>query len=139
MDAVRVKQFISKFSSKKDALTCLDVILDSALVEDWRELRMAIEKFEDKYMAQEVMDMLNETFGTHYQNLSKIEAIIRLKPKVTLTEFESIIRHKHETWGQDPTMKKYLRPATLFGSKNKFETYLEDAIHYWMEKVKNGR
>lgn len=139
MDAVRVKQFISKFSSKKDALTCLNVILDCEEVYNWVELRDAVNNYEDKSMAQQVMDILNQTFGTNYQNLSKIEAIIRQKPKVTINEFESIIMHKYETWGQDPTMKQYLRPATLFGSKNKFETYLEDAIHYWMEKLKHAR
>ena len=90
-------------------------------------------------MAAQVIDMFNEIVGTNYQNAAKIESVIRQMPKVTLNEFESVIRHRHELWGNDPKMKQYLRPATLFGSKNRFQEYLEDATHYWIEKIKNER
>lgn len=139
MDAVRVKEFISRFSTKKDAIACVNAVLDTELVVDWRELKTAIEDYEDRTMAAQVIDMFNQIAGTRYENAAKIESVIRQMPKVTLNEFESVIRHKHETWGNDPNMKQYLRPATLFGSKNKFQTYLEDATHYWIEKLKNER
>jgi uncharacterized phage protein (TIGR02220 family) len=75
-------------------------------------------------------------YGKNYQNTEKIQSIIRQMPKVSFEQFQSIILHKQETWGKDDKMKPYLRPATLFGSKQKFITYLEDATDFWIQKQK---
>lgn len=95
-----------------------------------------IENYEDRDLAEQVMDFFNEINGTQYRNTEKIRAIIRQMPKVTIDNFKSVIIHKKNTWGEDPKMEQYLRPATLFGSKNKFQNYLEDAQHYWLKELR---
>lgn len=141
------QQFLKKFTTKKDALTAIDIALDLAKSldccgiggheADWLKLKKEVESFTDKDLAQQVMDFLNDQYGTQYRNTENIKSIIRNIPKVSFDHFASIIMHKKETWGPDPKMKDYLRPATLFGSKNKFQTYLEDATHYWIKKQKH--
>jgi uncharacterized phage protein (TIGR02220 family) len=138
--------FLKKFSTKKDALIAISILIDNlnkscfeckggVLDEDhWQKLKTEIESFQDIDLSQQVLDFLNQQYGTQYKNTDKIKAIIRQIPKVTFDQFASIIMHKKETWGKDPKMVDYLRPATLFGSKNKFQTYLEDATHYWIKK-----
>lgn len=131
-----IKHFVSRFSTKKDALTCIDILAEETGDAKWTEFRKLVYNFSDSSMAKQVMDLFNDIMGTRYQNVSKIESVIRQIPKATLKQFESVIRHKQETWGNDPKMKEYIRPATLFGSKNKFETYLDDATQYWIEQLK---
>lgn len=142
------QNFLKKFSTKKDALTALNEILlitdeacwlQNAAVEyfnKYTEIKEEIEKHDDAELAQKVMDYFNQVTGKNYQNTDKIKSIIRQLPKVTFDQFQSIILHKQETWGKDEKMIPYLRPATLFGSKPKFITYLEDATNYWIEKQK---
>jgi uncharacterized phage protein (TIGR02220 family) len=155
------KELLKKFTTKKDALNAVkfadDILLNlytqaklkslmpfdgtRSLFYDASEILKAlyksIENYDDTDLSQKVLEFLNEQYGTQYKNADKIKSIIRSLPKVTFDQFASIIVHKKETWGTDPKMKEYLRPATLFGSKNKFETYLEDATHYWIKKQKH--
>lgn len=142
------KEFLQKFSTKKDALTAIDQIIHEletnvsydAIQErivDWFKLRKEIELFQDKDLADQVLEFMNDQFGTQYRNNEKIKAIIRQIPKVSFDQFASIIMHKKETWGKDPKMQEYLRPATLFGSTNKFKTYLDDATNHWIKKEKH--
>lgn len=144
---MNAQEFVKKFSSKKDALTAVREIInvletvaydaiDLKIVE-WFKLAKEIESFDDVDLAQQVLDFMNQQYDTQYRNTEKIKAVIRQIPKVTFDQFASVIMHKKETWGTDPKMREYLRPATLFGSKNKFQTYLEDATHYWIKKQKH--
>jgi uncharacterized phage protein (TIGR02220 family) len=56
-------------------------------------------------------------------NLSFIEA--RIKEKFKEDDFKKVIDHKVSEWKDNPKMKKYIRPATLFGDK--FNGYLVEA------------
>jgi uncharacterized phage protein (TIGR02220 family) len=128
------QNFLKKFSTKKDALVALDMLIryDSNYQSIWQE----IDSHQDDDLAQKVMDYFNEINDTHYRNADKIRSVIRQIPKVGFDQFQSVILHKKETWGKDIKMKDYLRPATLFGSKNKFLQYLDDATNYWIQKHK---
>jgi len=144
---MKPQEFLKKFSTKKDAIMSVSEIIKAlppstyglefeAKIDFWTNLKKEIESFQDKDLAQQVLDLFNKTYGTSYQNNEKIKAIIRNEPKATYDAFTSIIIHKKETWGNDPKMQDYLRPATLFGSVNKFHTYLDDATNYWIKKAK---
>lgn len=128
------QNFLKKFSTKRDALVALDMLIkyDSSYQLLWQE----IDSHQDEDLAQKVMDYFNEVNETHYKNADKIRAVIRQIPKVGFDQFQSVILHKKETWGKDIKMKDYIRPATLFGSKNKFLQYLDDATNYWIQKHK---
>lgn len=128
------QNFLKKFSTKRDALVALDMLIkyDNSYQLLWQE----IDSHQDEDLAQKVMDYFNEVNETHYKNADKIRAVIRQIPKVGFDQFQSVILHKKETWGKDIKMKDYIRPATLFGSKNKFLQYLDDATNYWIQKHK---
>lgn len=135
-------EFLRKYSTKRDALTAISYCLlycDPMFKDDILAMQKDIESFQDRDLADRVMDFFNQTYGTAYRNNEKVKAIIRNEPKATFDQFASIIQHKKETWGKDPKMQDYLRPATLFGSVNKFKTYLDDATNYWIKKAKNDR
>ena len=77
------------------------------------------------YPYREVIEYLNSKIGTSYKVSSKdtrkhIKA--RFDEGYTLEDFQKVIDNKVSEWGKDPDMVKYLRPATLFGTK--FESYL---------------
>jgi uncharacterized phage protein (TIGR02220 family) len=80
-------------------------------------------------LSKDVLKMLNENkpskipFEPTKANLSAIEA--RIKEKFKLDDFKKVIDHKVSEWRDDPKMKKYIRPATLFGDK--FNGYLVEA------------
>jgi uncharacterized phage protein (TIGR02220 family) len=145
------QKFLKKFSTKKDALVALDELilvtdescwLGDAAVENFNKytaIKQEIEAHNDQDLASQVLAYFNETYETHYKNDEKIKSIIRQIPKITFDQFQSVILHKKETWGGDIKMKDYLRPATLFGSKNKFLQYLDDATNYWIQKHKHDR
>lgn len=140
--------FLKKFTTKKDALTAIDTVIKQlegieyndqvdAFITYWLKFKKEIESFTDKDLAQQVMDFLNDQFETQYRNTDVIKTIIRNYPRVTFDHFASVIMHKKETWGKDPKMQDYLRPATLFGSLNKFKIYLDDATNHWIKKAKH--
>ena len=75
----------------------------------------------------EVIKYLNEKANTNYRPSTKnTQSFIsaRLKEGFTIEDFKKVIDVKAENWmGTD--FGKYLRPATLFGTK--FENYLNEA------------
>lgn len=88
--------------------------------------------------AKHVIQFFNELNGTKYHvqsSLDLIKKIVKSNPKISIDHFESVIVHKHETWGRDEKMREYNRPSTLFSSK--FIKYLDDANNYWINKEKN--
>lgn len=143
------QEFLKKFTTKKDAIVAIDTVINEletqvkyddridVVVTFWIKLKKEIESYTDKDLAQQVMDFLNEQYGTQYRNADNIKSIIRNYPKVTFDHFASVIMHKKETWGNDQMMRDYLRPATLFGSVNKFKIYLDDATNHWIKKAKH--
>ena len=75
--------------------------------------------------ASEIIGYLNEKAGTRYKPSSaatkrRIEA--RMKENFTVDDFKTVIDKKCAEWINDPKMREYLRPETLFGTK--FESYL---------------
>ena len=74
-----------------------------------------------------VIDYLNRKASTNYRSTTKntrscISA--RVKEGFTVEDFKKVIDYKSKDWiGTD--FEKYLRPATLFGTK--FENYLNEA------------
>ena len=74
------------------------------------------------------VQLLNDLSGSSFRATTKstqklIEA--RIKDGYTPEDVETVIRHQCNLWSKDATMRKYLRPETLFGTK--FEGYLSDA------------
>lgn len=77
----------------------------------------------------QVLNFLNEKkkssrpFESTSSNLKNIKA--RIKEKFTFEDFKKVIEFKCKQWNEDKKMKKYVRPATLFGEH--FNSYLVEA------------
>lgn len=73
-----------------------------------------------------VLSYLNETLGTKYKatTTSHIENInARISEGHTVEDCKQVIEFKKSEWFNDPKMASYLRPQTLFSTKN-FQGYL---------------
>lgn len=86
-------------------------------------------------ISQEILDYFNKVNGTNFRSGQHLIQIL-IRQRYTFDHFASVILHKKETWGEDEDMRQWIRPATLFRSKNKFATYLDDATNYWIQKTK---
>ena len=74
-----------------------------------------------------VIDYLNRKASTNYRSTTKnTQSFInaRLKEGYTVEDFKKVIDSKSREW-LNTDFEKYLRPATLFGTK--FENYLNEA------------
>ena len=84
-------------------------------------------KEKENNIYSEVIKYLNEKANTNYRPSTKnTQSFIsaRLKEGFIIEDFKKVIDAKVENWlGTD--FEKYLRPATLFGTK--FENYLNEA------------
>jgi uncharacterized phage protein (TIGR02220 family) len=92
-------------------------------------------------LSEQVINLFNNVNGTRYDPKTysnNIDSICRQNKSLTFVNFESVIKHKHITWGQDEKMSEYNRPATIFGSYQKFMKYLDDAKVYWDKVVKES-
>ena len=89
------------------------------------------EKQEEPQQPVEIAEMiayLNQKAGTNYRvsTASTVKHVsARLKEGYSVDDFRKVIDSKCGQWLKDETMKKYIRPETLFGQK--FESYLQDA------------
>lgn len=78
---------------------------------------------------ESVLDYLNQNkksnipFKPTPANLKDITK--RIKEKFKIEDFKNVIDFKVAEWSNDPKMKKYIRPETLFGDK--FNSYLIEA------------
>lgn len=76
-----------------------------------------------------IISCLNKYAGKEYKGggvgemgaATKRVLMARLREGWQLSDFEAVIIDKCTKWGNDPKMKEYLRPSTLFGTK--FESY----------------
>ena len=78
-------------------------------------------------LIEEIIDYLNTRAGTKYKYDAKntVKYIsARLKEGYTVEDFKKVIDSKSKEW-LNTDFEKYLRPATLFGTK--FENYLNEA------------
>lgn len=78
---------------------------------------------------QDVIAYLNQKSGKSFRATSKdtkshIKA--RFSEGYTLDDFKRVIDGRVEKWKDDPKMREFLRPSTLFSPK--FENYLNDEI-----------
>lgn len=76
----------------------------------------------------EIIDYLNKKTGIKFnhkaqKNRSVIKA--RLNEGYTIDDFKKVIDNKTKQWLNNPKMKDYLRPSTLFSGK--FENYLHES------------
>ena len=81
----------------------------------------------DSVPYKEIIDYLNEKANTKYRSSgAKTKTLIRARANdgFDLDDFKKVIDTKTSQWLNDPKMKKFLRPETLFGTK--FEGYLNE-------------
>ena len=76
--------------------------------------------------AQEVLDYLNDQAGKKFVTPSRI--VTRLGEGFTVAQLCSIIDLKCDQWLNSAKNNKWIRPQTLFGSRNKIELYLQEAV-----------
>ena len=84
----------------------------------------------DSYMGQveEILSYLNEKTGKKFTSRSKSSVKMikdRLREGYVVDEFKAVIDNKVAAWGNNPDMKIYLRPETLFRPSH-FDSYLND-------------
>lgn len=97
-----------------DNTTVTDTFIDTVTVKDTVT--------ED---AKEIIEHLNTVCGTKYKASSEqTKTLIRARERdgFTKEDFFTVIETMAEKWMNDPKMRDYLRPQTLFGTK--FESYL---------------
>lgn len=76
-----------------------------------------------------IIDHFNERCGTRYTYRNKaVNGMIRarLSEGFTVDDFKLVINTKASKWENDPKMRDYLRPKTLFSATN-FESYLNES------------
>ena len=89
---------------------------------------------ENNIICSTAVELLNSLSGSSFRgNTEKTKRLLaaRTKEGFTLEDIETVIRHQCTLWGNDPRMRCYLRPETLFGTK--FESYLSDAKRHTEE------
>lgn len=90
---------------------------------------------------QTVITMLNSLCDSRYPVTKEYCALInsRKADGYSLEDFKSVITFRQSTWANDPKMRQWLRPETLFGTK--FYSYLEQSknpIKGKLEASQNG-
>lgn len=80
-------------------------------------------KKEDNFIAEEILNYLNQQAGTHFKNVESNLKFIKARLKdYTEEDLKAVIDKKVDDW-KGGEMQMYLRPETLFNA-TKFETYL---------------
>lgn len=82
-----------------------------------------------KKKAIEILSDLNIVCMTHFRDTSANLTLIyaRLAESYTLEDFKAVHRIKASQWLASEKFRIYLRPSTLYNSKN-FESYLNEAL-----------
>lgn len=83
---------------------------------------------EDDDMFRAIVEDLNRATGSTFRITSEAtrrHVRARLAEGFTLDDFRTVIATKVKDWRDDPGMRRFLRPETLFGTK--FEGYLQAA------------
>lgn len=96
------------------------------------------EPVEIKTSTDDVIGLFNEMNGTRYSSVTydrDVRALLSRDPSLTIKHFRMVFDHKKETWASDPKMKDYNNPSTILRKSNFFR-YLDDARHYYMQKIK---
>lgn len=83
---------------------------------------------DNSVLVRDIVRVLNQATQSDFRPSSKSTSRLisaRINDGYTFDEFNSVILHKTAQWKNDPKMKIYLRPETLFSTK--FESYLQEA------------
>ncbi len=91
-----------------------------------RPLEGCKDKDKDKDKVKEIVQFFNQTCGTKYKETTKaiIESINgRLNDGYNIDDFKFVIKNRFEKWKDDPKMREYITPDTLFRPSN-FPKYL---------------
>jgi len=91
-----IKELLAKFSTKKDAIAAIDLLILEGDADKWSLIRDEVEKYKDEDLATEVLNLLNAVFGTSFTDKEQIKRVINQRPKTQLIHFESVIRHRYE-------------------------------------------
>lgn len=86
-------------------------------------------KQKDNELVRLVIDYLNEQLGTRYtatQSTTIKNINGRAAEGYTLDDFKRVIDLKFAEWKDNPKMRRFLRPGTLF-TPSKFESYVNEA------------
>jgi uncharacterized phage protein (TIGR02220 family) len=112
----------------------VDIINDSVGIlpeKNRKEKRKGKEKERDtdNILYAEIILDFNEVTNSHYKTDPVTKDIVqlinsRMKEGFTLEDFKKVHRNKFTSWGNDPKMKKFLRPHTLYTGK--FQAYLNE-------------
>lgn len=97
-------------------------------IEQDKKNKRNIKENEFSSCIHEIISYLNTQLGCSYLETTKdtrTKIIARLKEGFTVDNFKQVIDAKIAQWANSDTMRKYLRPFTLFGTK--FEGYLQEA------------
>lgn len=108
-------------------LSNIDIESISLLKKD-KDKRIKLEQ-KDNELVHLVIDYLNEKLGTRYtkkQSMTVKSINGRAAEGYTLDDFKSVIDLKFSQWKDDPKMRRFLRPGTLF-APSKFESYVNEA------------
>ena len=118
------QQSINKAST--DSLTTIKEIKNDKNVKNEKKGNIGAHSAECK----EIIDYFNEKTGTKYKHTSKSTQTAinaRLNDGFSVDDFKAVIDIKVKKWLNDPKMRDYLRPETLFAASH-FESYLNETI-----------
>lgn len=85
--------------------------------------------------------IINETTSANFKPTTpKTKSLLTalFRAGYSISDVETVIKHKYDDWHNDPKMRKYLRPMTLF-NMTKFESYLNDAQNAKTYHALNGQ
>ena len=78
---------------------------------------------------EKTIHRMNELAGTSYRSNTKVTAThinARISEGDTLEDFETVLKSKWREWKDNPDMRMFYRPQTLFSAEH-FEDYLQVA------------
>ena len=86
-----------------------------------------VKHMENENEIENVIGYLNEYAGKNFKKTDSTSRMInaRLNEGFTVDEIKSVIRLKTDQWKNDPKMKAYIRPETLFNA-TKFQSYINE-------------
>jgi len=86
------------------------------------------EDVKNKEKVDEVIKIFNELTGKRYSFKTEANRLLisgRLNDGVTVDEIRAVIVARIKKWGNDPKMKEFIRPSTIFAPTN-FDKYLNE-------------
>jgi predicted phage replisome organizer/uncharacterized phage protein (TIGR02220 family) len=135
-EADRIRNYRAKIASEKDSVQTLEQkpykCNDKSTPELEIELEIELDKDilsckQDVIPFKEIVGYLNQQANTNFRASgadTKKHIKARWNDGFRLDDFKKVIDVKTKQWLNDPKMKGYLRPGTLFGPK--FEGYLNE-------------